>query len=65
MLIAHSREDEMIDIRHARELLEAAWEPKELLEIAGGHNETVTASWPEYERALRRFLTRHVPPGHP
>ncbi|HYR05301.1 MAG TPA: alpha/beta hydrolase, partial [Gallionella sp.] len=39
VLVAHSPEDEIIPFEHGRALYEAAHQPKQFLEIAGGHND--------------------------
>ncbi len=63
VLVAHSRDDEMIPFRHGRRLFEAAPEPKEFLELRGGHNEGYRATARSYEQTLTGFLARHVRGG--
>ena len=58
VLIIHSRDDEIIPFRHGQALFAAAHEPKEFLEIRGGHNEGPLASGPHYLRGLEGFLGR-------
>jgi len=60
VLIVHSRDDEIIPVRHGRDLFAAASEPKEFLEIAGGHNEGFLASGSTYIGGLDDFLSRHL-----
>jgi len=60
LLVVHSRDDEMIPFRHAERLFEAAREPKEFLEISGGHNEGFMISEVAYKKALGDFVARHV-----
>jgi alpha-beta hydrolase superfamily lysophospholipase len=56
VLIAHSREDEVIPYRHGRGLFDAAREPKMFLELQGGHNGGWTQT-ADYDATVRRFLT--------
>lgn len=56
ILFIHSPDDEAIPIEHARTLYELANEPKQFLEIRGGHNSAYVASRPHYEEGLRAFL---------
>jgi len=60
VLVAHSAEDEMIPFAHGRRLFEAAKEPKEFLELAGGHNDGFIQSEDQYKEALARFIAAHV-----
>lgn len=63
VLIAHSRDDEIVPFGHAHRLLEAATEPKRLLEMEGGHNEGFFFKRDEWVRALDDFLTRSASGG--
>jgi uncharacterized protein len=63
VLIAHSREDDIIPFRHGERLFAAAREPKAFLELAGGHNEGFLFSREEWGAELGRFLAQHVPEG--
>ena len=63
VLIAHSREDEIIPYRHGRALFEAAREPKTFLEMRGGHNDSFLFSQETWARELGAFLDRYV--GNP
>lgn len=58
VLIAHSPRDDIIPYAHGRKLYEAAREPKEFLEIAGGHNDGFVFTRPEWVKALGAFLER-------
>jgi fermentation-respiration switch protein FrsA (DUF1100 family) len=58
LLIFHSRNDELFDLRHARRLLAAAKEPKQLVELTGGHNDAFAVSAQTYRQHLRDFLAR-------
>jgi fermentation-respiration switch protein FrsA (DUF1100 family) len=58
VLVIHGRDDATIPIRHGRRLFAAAREPKEFLEVAGGHDDAYQVGRVEYEAGLRRFLAR-------
>jgi fermentation-respiration switch protein FrsA (DUF1100 family) len=56
LLILHSRDDEFFSMRHAERLLAAAREPKQLVELRGGHNDAFAVSAQTYRDALRKFF---------
>jgi fermentation-respiration switch protein FrsA (DUF1100 family) len=56
VLIIHSPTDEIIPFENAEKLYKAAGEPKDLLEISGGHNEGFLISGEKYIEGLRDFL---------
>jgi uncharacterized protein len=58
LLIFHSRDDEFFSWRHAERLFAAAREPKQLVELHGGHNDAFLASAAIYRTGLRDFLAR-------
>jgi fermentation-respiration switch protein FrsA (DUF1100 family) len=58
VLIIHSRDDEIVPFRHGQVLFAAAHEPKELLEIHGGHNDGPLMSGTQYRRGLEGFFGR-------
>jgi fermentation-respiration switch protein FrsA (DUF1100 family) len=58
LLVAHSRGDDIIPYAHGRALYEAASEPKEFLELAGGHNDGFLFVRKEWVEALGAFLDR-------
>lgn len=60
ILIVHSPDDEIIPFSHGRQLFEAAHEPKEFLQIRGGHNDAFALSEESYQRGLTAFLARHT-----
>ena len=62
LLVAHSPGDEIIPFAHGRALFDAADEPKEFLEMRGGHNDGFLLSQPAYGDALGSFVRRHVAP---
>jgi hypothetical protein len=60
LLILHSRDDEFFSLRHARRLLAAANEPKQLVELRGGHNDAFLVSASTYHDALQKFFAALV-----
>lgn len=56
VLVLHGRDDEIIPFALGRKLFEAAPEPKQFVELRGGHNDGFLRSQPGYERELRRFV---------
>jgi uncharacterized protein len=60
LLVVHSRDDEIIPFRHGRRIWEAAREPKQFLEISGGHNDGFFTAGPMYEQGIGGFLARHI-----
>lgn len=60
VLVAHSAEDEIIPYRHGEALYAAAPEPKQLLRLRGGHEDSFIVSGEHYVRGLDAFLARHI-----
>lgn len=60
VLIAHSRDDEIVPYRHGQALFDAAREPKTFLEMRGGHNDGFLFSQDAWVRRLGDFLDRYV-----
>lgn len=60
VLIAHSRDDEIVPFRHARELEVAAGANTRLLEMRGGHNDGFLRTGAAYRQGLRDFLEQHL-----
>jgi fermentation-respiration switch protein FrsA (DUF1100 family) len=56
VLVLHSPHDEIVPYALGRRLFEAAPEPKEFVDLVGGHNGGFLASQPEYERRLAGFI---------
>jgi uncharacterized protein len=56
VLIFHSRNDEVIDFSHSQRLLAAANDPKQLVELHGGHNDAFEVSALTYRAALSKFF---------
>ncbi len=63
ILVVHSVEDELISFKHGKKLFEAAAEPKEFLEIRGGHNDGFFVSGETYIRGLNSFLSKYFRGG--
>lgn len=57
VLIAHSRDDELVPIAHGRELFRLAREPKSFLEMRGSHNAGFIVSGHSYRVGLAQFLS--------
>lgn len=60
LLVVHSRHDEIIPFRHGRQLFEAGREPKQFLELRGGHNDGFLVSGEAYTAGLQRFLDTYL-----
>ena len=61
VLIAHSRDDDIIPYAHGRALFEAANEPKQFLDLAGGHNDGFIFMRDAWVQAVAGFLARYEP----
>jgi fermentation-respiration switch protein FrsA (DUF1100 family) len=61
LLVIHSRNDDVIPFPHGRRLYDAARQPKQLLEVDGGHNEGFVFGRQEWIRELNAFLLRALP----
>ncbi len=56
VLIAHSRDDNMVPFAHGRRLFEAASEPKVFFELSGSHNDGEAYTPELYRKKLDEFL---------
>ena len=56
VLMIHSRYDEIVPFEFGLELYEAANEPKEMVEISGGHNDAFLISGETYKSAWTKWL---------
>jgi len=56
VLIAHSRDDDIVPFRHGQLLFAAAREPKQFLELRGSHNDGFIYLRDEWSAAVGRFL---------
>ena len=61
LLLMHSRDDEIIPFSQGRELFAHANEPKQFLELQGGHNDGSHASRDIYTQTLQQFLDVILP----
>lgn len=61
VLIAHSRDDEIVPFSHGERLFAAAGEPRAFLEMRGGHNDAFVFAREEWIRVLDDFLRQHEP----
>jgi len=59
LLVIHSRDDRIVPFDHGRQLYDAAAEPKQFLEIRGGHNDGFLVSSERYLTAIDGFLGEH------
>lgn len=60
VLIIHGKNDEVIPFEHGRRLYTAAAQPKEFVELRGGHNDAFLVSAARYRNAIVAFLTEHL-----
>jgi fermentation-respiration switch protein FrsA (DUF1100 family) len=60
LLVVHSRDDEIIPFRHGQALYAAANEPKQFLELRGGHNDGFLLAGQTYVQGLDNFLSLWV-----
>ena len=61
LLVIHSRNDDIIPYRHGRRLFDAARQPKQFLEIEGGHNDGFVFGREAWIRQLDGFLRQALP----
>jgi fermentation-respiration switch protein FrsA (DUF1100 family) len=59
-LIIHSPEDELIPFEQGKAIFEKASQPKEFLEIKGGHNEGFLISGRKYTDGIKRFIEKYL-----
>ncbi len=60
VLVAHSRDDEIVPFAHGERLYAAASGHKTMLEMRGGHNESFLFSQPPWVRTVSDFLEHHA-----
>ena len=63
VLLVHSRGDEIVPYDQGERLFARANEPKQFLELSGGHNDGNHVSHDIYMQTLQRFLDGILPPG--
>lgn len=56
LLILHSRDDKLIGFNHGQRLFAAANDPKQFVELRGGHNDAFLTSALTYRAALSKFF---------
>ena len=61
VMVAHSSQDDVIPFAHGQALFAAANEPKQFLEMRGGHNEGFIFAREEWARTVAAFLERYAP----
>lgn len=61
LLMVHSVEDGLVPYEMGRRLFEGAGEPKEFLEIRGGHDDGFMTSGRVYTDGWNRFLNQYLP----
>ncbi len=61
VLVIHSRNDDIIPFVHGQRLFEAARQPKQFLEIVGGHNDGFVFGRNHWIKQLDEFLRRALP----
>lgn len=62
VFVAHSRDDDIVPFEHGRLLYDAAREPKQFLELQGGHNDGFIFMREPWVKALDAFLQTHHRP---
>ncbi len=58
MLLMHSKNDELVPFPLGRKLFNSAQEPKEFLELEGGHNDAFFMSESKIKSAIEKFLKK-------
>ena len=61
LLLVHSRGDEIVPYDQGERLFAQANEPKQFLELSGGHNDGNHVSHDIYMEALQQFLGEILP----
>ena len=61
VLVAHSRDDEIVPFAHGEALFAAAREPKQFLAMRGGHNDALLFARDEWAAAVAAFLAQAHP----
>jgi uncharacterized protein len=56
LLVLHSRDDKLIGFNHGQRLFAAANDPKQFVELRGGHNDAFLTSALTYRAALSKFF---------
>ena len=64
VLIAHSPDDEIIPFDHGQRLFQAVSEPKQFLQLEGGHNIGFVFMQPVWIKSLGRFMDAYIVSDH-
>jgi fermentation-respiration switch protein FrsA (DUF1100 family) len=59
-MVAHSKNDEIIPYEEGLEIFQAAPEPKQFLEMQGGHNDGFSVSGRSYIEGLKSFINQSL-----
>ena len=62
ILIIHSREDDFVPYQHALRLFNKAPQPKRLYTVEGKHTGLDRAFTDEYQRIVKKFFIKYLPP---
>lgn len=60
VFVAHSLQDDIVPFAHGRALYQAAPEPKQFLELQGGHNSGFIFMREDWVEALGKFIDTHL-----
>jgi hypothetical protein len=60
LLVIHSRDDRIVPFDHGRQLYDAAADPKQFLDIRGGHNDGFLVSSDPYLKTIDGFLDDYL-----
>lgn len=60
VLVAHSRNDEIVPFSHGQRLFAAVRGPRQFLEMRGGHNDAFVFAREEWVHAVAEFFERHA-----
>ncbi|ARO88690.1 alpha/beta hydrolase [Nitrosospira lacus] len=60
VFVAHSSQDDIVPFAHGRALYQAAPEPKQFLELQGGHNSGFIFMREDWVEALGKFIDTHL-----
>lgn len=61
VLVVHSRDDDLVPFQQGRAVFDAAPQPKQFLELEGGHNDGFLLCVDRYLETLDAFLSQHLP----
>ena len=61
VFVAHSPQDEIVPFAHGQALYQAAPDPKQFLELQGGHNNGFIYMRDDWVNVLNEFIDRYVP----